>query len=60
MSDVKSLDHIATGIIEDRGYKLAKSFTVGPEDDVLDKHSQCDGVCRKSICNNRGWIQSNF
>jgi len=40
MSDVKSLDHIATGIIEDRGYKLVKAFTVGPEDDVLDKHSQ--------------------
>jgi len=34
------LDHIATGIIEERGYKLNQAFTVGLDDDVLEKHSQ--------------------
>lgn len=40
MGQVKALDHIDTGIIETRGYKLDKVFAVNTGDNILDIQSQ--------------------
>jgi len=47
MGQVKALDHIDTGIIETRGYKLDKVFTVGASDDILDIQSQAMDYAEK-------------
>jgi hypothetical protein len=47
MDDVKALDHIDTGTIESRGYKLIKEFLADPDDDVLEVHTEAIAYAEK-------------